>query len=160
MESHVLEKIHLQGTILFYNRRVAIRFKYSAVKVTLAVFVLAVLYLLFVFGNRWIDDRYAAEQARAELERKKRLPPELATEEMKVLQFYASPPVVTAGQQALLCYGVLNAKKARIEPEPGEITPALSRCLAVTPRRTVTYTLTIEDGKGRNVTSVVELKVK
>ena len=160
MENHVLEKIHLHGTILFYNRRMGKRLQYSPVKATLAVLAAAALYVVFVLANRWFDDRHAATKARSQMDRKNSLPPELATSEMKVLQFYASPPVVKAGQQGLICYGVLNAKTARIDPDPGETTPALSRCLAVTPRRSTSYTLTIDDGRGRKLTATTEVRIE
>ncbi|MGO9097044.1 MAG: hypothetical protein ACLQGV_17710 [Bryobacteraceae bacterium] len=42
-------------------------------------------------------------------------PPEFGSE-VKILQFYASPSVVAKGQQAILCYGVANAKTVRLEP--------------------------------------------
>ena len=35
---------------------------------------------------------------------------------LKVLSFYASPAAVRAGERALVCYGVSNAKEVKIEP--------------------------------------------
>jgi hypothetical protein len=88
------------------------------------------------------------------------VPQEYRTSELKVLQFYSPSNPVLAGQAATLCYGVLNATAARIEPGVGAVSPSLSRCVNVSPRETTTYTLTAEDGRGNSVTAKLELAVK
>src|SRR5688572_29998318 len=50
---------------------------------------------------------------------------------LKMLMFYANPPVVAKGDRTLLCYGVAGAKSVRIEPDVEGLGPALSRCVEV-----------------------------
>jgi hypothetical protein len=158
VENHLLEKIHLHGTILFYNKVMAFRFSYPAKALTWVTLALVAIYLLIVFGSRW-QDRREFERRESQRQRDSRLPDELSTSELKILQFYASPPAISAGEQALLCYGALNARSLRIEPGPIEATPALSRCVQVSPRRSTRYTLTAEGAGGDTQTATAELAV-
>ncbi|HWQ52357.1 MAG TPA: hypothetical protein VN442_01645 [Bryobacteraceae bacterium] len=80
--------------------------------------------------------------------------------EPKVLQFYSSVPAVARGEQALLCYGVENAEAVRIEPAVEPLKPAYSRCVAVTPRDTTRYTLTVEGAGGRTATATLTVQVQ
>lgn len=80
--------------------------------------------------------------------------------EPKILQFYASPPVVSPGERVLLCYGVEEAEAVRIEPEVEPLKPSYSRCIPVTPRATTRYTLTAEGAGGGSVTSSVTVTVQ
>lgn len=123
------------------------------------VLAAVLIYIGFVVVNRWWDQR-AFDAREAAREKAGRLPPELATSELKVLQFYGSPPLVAAGEQALLCYGVLNATKVRVEPGAIELGPSLSRCFQVAPKRTTEYTLTASDARGRQQTAAVTLTVR
>jgi hypothetical protein len=68
--------------------------------------------------------------------------------DLRILQFYSPTPVLTEGQQATLCYGVINAKSVRIEPPVDGVSPSLNRCVAVHPKSETTYKLIAEaDGK-------------
>ncbi len=69
---------------------------------------------------------------------------------LKILTFYASPPVLKTGEKGLLCYGVANAKAVRIEPQIEAITPSLSRCIEVSPKVKTEYTLTAQDSAGQS----------
>jgi hypothetical protein len=68
---------------------------------------------------------------------------------VRILQFYASVRTLTAGQSALLCYGVENARSVRIAPISQEVYPSYSRCLEIVPEHTTHYTILAEgfDGK-------------
>ena len=77
----------------------------------------------------------------------------------KIVQFYASPPVVARGGRTLLCYGVENAGTVRIRPEVEPLRPSLSRCIADVPGETTTYTLTAE-GPGGSATATLMVEVE
>jgi hypothetical protein len=68
---------------------------------------------------------------------------------VRIIQFYASTGLVAAGEKALLCYGVENARSIRISPHLGGIYPAFSRCLEIVPEHTTHYTLLAEGFDGR-----------
>jgi hypothetical protein len=78
---------------------------------------------------------------------------------VKISQFYAAPPAVERGGQALLCYGVENARAVRLAPDVEPIRPAFSRCVPVTPVRTTTYTFTAEGEDGSTASKSVTLEV-
>lgn len=65
---------------------------------------------------------------------------------VRITQFYASPTNPSKGEKTLVCYGVENATEVRIDPPVDRVWPSLSRCLEVTPSKTVTYTLTAARG--------------
>ena len=81
-------------------------------------------------------------------------------DELKILSFAAEPGIVSAGGRVLLCYGVSNAAKVKIEPGVEPIKPALSHCLEAFPKKTTTYTLTAEDAKGNNRSAALTIKVQ
>src|ERR1039457_4204478 len=68
---------------------------------------------------------------------------------VRIVQFYASVRALTAGDKALLCYGVENAKAVRIAPLSQEVYPSFNRCLEIVPEHTTHYTILAEgfDGK-------------
>jgi hypothetical protein len=79
---------------------------------------------------------------------------------VKILQFYAMPGVLHAGERSSMCYGVVNAKTVRIEPEVEPIEPSLNRCLQISPRHDTRYTLTAEGADGKIVTASFVIKVE
>ena len=68
---------------------------------------------------------------------------------VRIVQFYASVRTLTAGDKALLCYGVENAKSVRIAPISQAVFPSFNRCLEIVPEHTTHYTILAEgyDGK-------------
>jgi hypothetical protein len=126
-------------------------------RITAVTASVCAIYLAIVFGGRYLD-RQASE--RAAKERFSRLPPELESEELKILQFYVTPPAVPRGGKALICYGVLNAVKLELDPPVEEVKPALNRCFDVRPRATATYRLTATGKNGTTVTAEFELRVE
>ena len=59
-----------------------------------------------------------------------------------------------------MCYGVSNAKNVTLDPPEGNVWPSANRCLQVKPKKTTTYTLTIDDGKGKTANQQLTITVK
>jgi len=76
-----------------------------------------------------------------------------------ILNFLADPASIQAGERSSLCYSVSNAKSVKLDPPAEPVWPAFYRCVNVSPRKTTTYTLTIEDGAGHTKTASIEVKV-
>jgi hypothetical protein len=85
---------------------------------------------------------------------------ELGGADFKILSFYASPGLIHRGDTVDMCYGVSNAKTVKLDPPEGNVWPSANRCLQVTPKRTTTYTLTIDDGKGKTADQQLTITVK
>jgi hypothetical protein len=125
-------------------------------------FLFVGLYIGWVFYSRWqanqeIADR-AAEKQRTQDQRTFEL---MGGDRFEILMFAADPPIIQAGERSSLCYSVSNAKAVKIEPQAEEpVWPAFSRCVHVSPRKTMKYTLTIDDGAGHTKTAAVEVKVQ
>jgi len=126
-------------------------------KRTFIVAAIATLYLLFVFGKRWWNARELANQPSPS----SAVHPAYAGDELKVLNFLASPGTVRRGEAALLCYGVLNAESVTIEPHFEDLKPSLSRCLQVRPEKTTEYRLEASGRTpGKVVTAAVVVEVR
>jgi hypothetical protein len=78
---------------------------------------------------------------------------------VKIAQFYARDGVLTEGGKTVLCYGVSNARSARIEPPVDGVGPALSRCVEVRPKSETRYTLIAEGADGRAVSQSVSVRI-
>ena len=123
---------------------------------------LAVLYTVYVFGSRWLENRRigtAASEA-ARLKAQREIAQIYGDGRLKILQFYVAPGMISRGQKALLCYGTVNATSVRLEPAVEPVYPALSRCFEVAPPRDTRYTLVAEDQKGHTAKESVVLQVK
>lgn len=79
---------------------------------------------------------------------------------VRILQFYASVGSITAGQKALLCYGVENARSVRISPMLQGVYPALSRCVEILPQHTTHYMIMAEGYDGQVATRSFTLSVQ
>jgi len=84
----------------------------------------------------------------------------LALYSLKILQFYASPGEIIIGEQALLCYGVEDAVSVRIEPGAEKISPALTRCIGVSPKKDTTYTFVAQGANEVTDSRTVRILVK
>src|SRR5690242_17698506 len=100
--------------------------------------LLGLLYLGWVFGRRWIENRRLERQSHQEIS----VPAEYRTSTLKILQFYSPQP-------RRVCYGVLNAAKVRVAPSPGDVSPAISRCIDVNIANPTEFTLTAESAAGQ-----------
>jgi hypothetical protein len=85
---------------------------------------------------------------------------ELGGSDFKILAFYASPGLIHRGETVDMCYGVSNAKTVKLDPPEGNVWPSANRCMQVTPKKTTTYTLTIDDGKGKTANQQLTITVK
>ena len=128
---------------------------------TTAVAVIAVLYVLWVFTSRWVENRrMERESAARQAEAAKQDPAIASGSTLKILNFYASKGVIARGEEARLCYGVANAKTVRLDPPVERVWPSIARCFAVSPKRETHYTLTAEDEHGRTESQSIVLHVK
>ena len=130
-----------------------------------AVLAAALLGVVFVMISRWqdnrnIDRRAAQERAEKQREQDRLAVEQLGGKEFAILSFYASPTTIRRGESAELCYGVSNAKTVRLEPQPQPVWPSVAQCVEVTPNKSMTYTLTIENGAGKTLSQDVEVKVR
>ena len=117
-----------------------------------------VLYSGYILlSRRMADQRWEDAQRKEAPKNVPGVPPPSAG--VKILQFYTSTPAVARNERALLCYGVANAKAARIEPAVEEIKPSLSRCIEAHPQRSTTYTLHATGHDGNTVSSSIEVTV-
>jgi hypothetical protein len=130
-----------------------------------AVLVVALLSVVFVMISRWQDSRKIERQAAQERAEKQHEQDRMAVEQLggkdfRILSFYASPTVIRRGESARLCYGVSNAKTVKLQPQAQPVWPSVARCVDVSPNKSTTYTLTMEDGAGHSLSQDVEVKVR
>jgi hypothetical protein len=130
-----------------------------------AVLVIALLGVVFVMISRWQESRNnerraAQERAEKQHEQDRMAVEQLGGKEFAILSFYASPKVIARGESAQLCYGVANAKSIKLEPQSQPVWPSVARCVDVSPTKSTTYTLTIEDAAGKTQSQDVEIKVR
>lgn len=121
---------------------------------------LAFCYAGWILYNRGAENRRIESQSEQKRARQDaQLLEKLGGSELKVVTFYANPPVVKQGAKGLLCYGVVNAKEVRIEPAVPDVGPALSRCVEVSPTKTTEYNLIAVDAKGTEARSTTTVTV-
>jgi hypothetical protein len=130
-----------------------------------AALLVALFGVVFVMVSRWQDSRNRERQAAQERAEKQRELDRLAVEqlggkEFSILDFYASPKLIRRGESAQLCYGVSNAKSVKLEPQPHPVWPSVAHCVDVSPTKTTTYTLTIEDAAGNSKSQTIAVTVR
>src|SRR5579883_2287270 len=111
------------------------------------ILAMAALYAGWIVFSRWHENREIerrSEQERAEKQREadRAVVEQMGGKEFAIQMFYD------------------NAKSVKLEPQENPVWPSPSRCVDVSPARTTTYTLTIEDGTGRTQSQSVELQVR
>jgi hypothetical protein len=79
---------------------------------------------------------------------------------VRILQFYASAGILTAGETARICYSVENAKSVRISPMIQEVYSFANHCLEIVPEHTTHYTLLAEGYDGAVATKSFTLQVE
>jgi hypothetical protein len=122
-------------------------------------------YLAFVFWTRSQDNqllmRERAEKAAAEQkEEAEKSFESLGGSDFKILAFYASPPTISKGESANMCYGVSKAKSVSLDPPEANVWPAAARCMSVTPKKTTKYVLTAVDANGNKTAADLTITVK
>jgi len=130
------------------------------VRYMLVATAIAVTYTAWVMVGRYLENRRLEEgDQRRRAAAMQALPPELSGSELKILSFYAVPAELRQGEKAQICYGVLNARSVRMEPDIEKLRPTLSRCFDVNPRATTRYTLTAEGYDGRLISESFVLRL-
>jgi len=110
---------------------------------------------------RWQGKRTAEQEAtRQEGEAARQVLNQLGGGELKILTFYANPPVIRRGGKGSLCYGVAAATSVSLEPPVEDIHPSLSRCVEVKPMASTKYKLRATDAKGKVETREAEVDVR
>jgi hypothetical protein len=79
---------------------------------------------------------------------------------VRILQFYTTTREIAAGEKAIICYGVVNARTVRLDPPVERLWPAVSRCFEVTPAESTHYTLTAEGAEHATVSQSIEIALK
>jgi hypothetical protein len=130
-----------------------------------SILAAALLTVVYVMISRWQDARTRERQAAQERAEKQHEQDKMAVEQLggkdfAILNFYASPATVRRGESAQLCYGVSNAKKVRLEPQTQPVWPSVAHCVDVSPPKSTTYTLTIEDAAGHTQSQDIDVKVR
>lgn len=129
--------------------------------VSSVLFILALLYIGWIFYSRSRQDRAIEEKAAAQRREQDRLTFEsMGGNRFAILGFYANPPSIRRGDSVDLCYSVSNAKSVTLEPQSNAVWPAFSHCVQVTPRKTTAYTLTAKDSAGNTKTATVRVEVR
>lgn len=128
----------------------------------LAIALLAVGGILFSRWqeNRGIEKRANEERTQRQQEQDRITLEQFGGKELAIQNFYATPGVIRRGETVQLCYGVANAKTVKLEPQANPVWPSYSRCVNVTPAKTITYTLTIADAAGNTKAMSLEVKVR
>lgn len=128
---------------------------------TTAAACLAVIYMGWVFYSRSSQNREIQQQAEEKsLEQDRKTYEMYGSGQLKIMLFYAVPPVVARGGSAQLCYSVSNAASVKIDHGVEEIKPSLSRCVPIQPGRSTTYTLSAKDDKGHSANQSVQVTVR
>jgi hypothetical protein len=130
-----------------------------------AVALIVLAYVGYTMWSRKTQDADLAYKQQAAKSAQQRESDAAAVEELggsdfKILAFYASPGLIHRGETVDMCYGVSNAKTVKLDPPEGNVWPSANRCLQVTPKKTTTYTLTIDDGKGKTANQQLTVTVK
>jgi hypothetical protein len=79
---------------------------------------------------------------------------------LKIVAFYTTPAVASAGEKVLVCYSVANATEVSIEPKIESLKPAISRCVEAHPTHTTIYTLTAKDASSASETRSTEVRIR
>jgi hypothetical protein len=128
---------------------------------TMAGVVVAVIYVVWIFGARWSENRrIAAEAAEQRAKFDRQITVMYGDGQLKILSFYATPSILRRGEKGLVCYGVANAKAVRLDPPVERLWPSAGRCFEVAPRTDTHYTLTAEDAQGHTAAQALLLQVK
>lgn len=80
----------------------------------------------------------------------------------RILDFTASPAVITRGGSTRLCWSVVDARSVRIDPEVRALNPDETRkgCRTVRPVENTTYTLAATGHDGRSVSRQAKVTVE
>ena len=109
---------------------------------------------------REANQRAKQKAAQVEIDGDRQVAEAYGGDRLTILNFAADQREVAPGGRVLICYGVNNAKRVRIEPGVEPIKPAIVHCLDVYPAKTTRYTLTAEDDKGNHESAALTIRVR
>jgi len=131
-----------------------------ALRVLSVAVAAAVAYDGWVFYSRWRNSREVERARQAEeIRRARQTLDAMGGTQFRIINFYAVPQVIHHGEAARICFGVYGAKRVHIEPGVGDVHPAMTDCLQVSPRKDTEYKLTAEDGAGHTVEQSLKIRV-
>jgi len=104
----------------------------------------AAVYVGWVFIDRHLREKKHEEAVRKKEQESYSPYANQDLNELRILHFYASPSRLTAGQEAILCYGVQGARSVHISNVDEALKPTRNRCLTIKPAASTTYTLEVE----------------
>ena len=128
---------------------------------TTALLVVALLYAAYTFYSRHAENAAASaaiEQKKAD--DNKAVVERMGGDNLKILNFSASPMVVARGQKGVICYAVNNAVAVKIDPFLEELKPSLTRCVDIRPDKDTTFTLTATGANGKQQTASLSVFVR
>jgi hypothetical protein len=132
---------------------------YSSLAMVIAAVVVGWILFSRWQENKQIEARTAQERAQKQKENDDVALEQFGGKELAIQSFYATPGIVSRGQAVQICYGVANAKNVKLEPQDNPVWPSYNHCVDVKPKKTTTFTLTIDDGAGHSQTQQLEVKV-
>ena len=129
---------------------------------TTVMMVLALLYVAWTFYSRHQREKEAAAaiEKKQQDAQKKEADMIFGSGEVKFLTFSASNGHLKRGATTRLCYGVVNAKTLKIEPQIGEeVKPTSLHCADISPKTTTTYTITGVNAQGQSNSASLTVQV-
>jgi hypothetical protein len=84
-------------------------------------------------------------------------PEEYLSPHLRILMFYPANPAAPLGRPQTVCYGVLNAVSATLDPPLEELKPVLNHCFSVTVRSPRMLTLTATGKNGEQAVAAFKL---
>jgi hypothetical protein len=129
---------------------------------TTVLLIIAILYVAYTFYTRHESDVQAEAQleAKQEAARKRTVDAVFGNGEIKFSSFSMDHSAIHSGQTARACYGVENAVHVKIDPPVEALKPTYQHCFDVSPKKTTTYTITADDGKGHSKSESLTLEVR
>lgn len=126
------------------------------------IVVIVAVIVAGIFYSRWQENKdIEAQAAEKQREQAHEVAESLGGSSFEIMNFYAAPGAIHRGDSAELCYGVSNAKTVDVTPKLPEATwPSFSRCIAISPRKTTTYTLTAIGANGQKKSATLTLEVQ
>jgi hypothetical protein len=130
-------------------------------RVTLLIFVVAGIYLGWIYYSRWNEKREFVRRLSEPKEKQDRaIVDAYGGGRLTILDFYATPASIRRGAKAQLCYSVSSSKTVRIEPPVANVWPSLGRCVEISPQKDTVYKLIAEDDAGQKKIATAEVKVR
>lgn len=133
-----------------------------SVALPVGLLTVALAYVGWIFFSRAQQDREIEQQAAAKKHvQDQQVFENLGVNRLDILNFYAYPVTVRAGDDSDICYSVSNAKSVTLDPPAKDpVWPSYTRCVKVAPRKTTTFTLTAADAAGHTKSSSVTVNVR